>query len=116
MQKFGLYRNSSSQHSKIELQIVKEQASELGRAGKKLRLSLEQYKMNQGSDSASLQKSNTQEISNIRIISNNVWELIIQREFLGFTDNNLSWVLANYVVPQAAIDRLGMGMVSKQTC
>ncbi len=43
MQKFGLQRNSSSRYSAIELEIVKEQATVLGRAGKKLRLSLENY-------------------------------------------------------------------------
>ncbi|RBP47156.1 hypothetical protein DFR28_10928 [Arenicella xantha] len=43
MQKFGLQRNSTRLHSAIELEIVKEQASVLGRAGKKLRLSLEKY-------------------------------------------------------------------------
>ncbi|MGK0375166.1 MAG: hypothetical protein ACJA2E_001642 [Arenicella sp.] len=121
MQKFGLQRNSSSQYRAIELEVVKEQASALGRAGRKLRLSLERYQSNQGTDSTldiseNLEISNTinlpnnLEMSDIVEISNNVWELMLQREFLGFTESNLSWVLANYVVPQQALDRLGLNI------
>jgi len=107
MQKFGLQRNSSSQYRAIELEVVKEQASALGRAGRKLRLSLMCYQKNQGSDS-NLDVSNTLEISSILEITNNVWELMLQRELLGFTESNLQWVLSNYVIPQPALDRLGL--------
>ncbi|MFT6406867.1 MAG: hypothetical protein ACJAQ6_000277 [Arenicella sp.] len=106
MQKFGLQRKSSFPNSAIELELAKEQASALGRTGKKLRLSLERYQMNQGHDS-NLEISNTLQASDIREISNNLWELMLQRELLGFCDNNLSWILENYVVPQAAIDCIG---------
>jgi len=43
MQKFGLQTNRSSQHNAIELEIAREQATALGRAGRKLRVSLERY-------------------------------------------------------------------------
>lgn len=113
MQKFGLQRKSSSQYRAIELEVVKEQASALGRAGRKLRLSLECYQKNQGPDSTLdasniLEASNTSEITNILEITNNVWELMLQRELLGFTESNLQWVLSNYVIPQPALDRLGL--------
>ena len=99
MQKFGLQRNSSSQYSAIELEIVKEQATVLGRAGKKLRLSLESYQ----------QKHDDKKTDDalIKEISNCVWELIIQREFIGFIDGNLEWVRRNYVIPEEAINLLG---------
>jgi hypothetical protein len=113
MQKFGLQRNSSSQYRAIELEVVKEQASALGRAGRKLRLSLERHQENQGPDSSidvsnTLETSNTLDVTSILEITNNVWELMLQRELLGFTESNLQWVLSNYVIPQSALDRLGL--------
>ena len=102
MQKFGLQRNSSSHFSAIELEIVREQASALGRAGKKLRISLESYERLIRQQPSSLQK-----LDALKNISNNVWELLLQREFLGFTENNLKWVRENYVIPDIAIKNLG---------
>lgn len=107
MQKFGLQTSKRSAHSVLEVEIVKEQASALGRAGRKLRLSLERYQQSQGKDSHK-DISSTLEDPNLLEISNNVWELMLQREFLGFTENNLQWVLSNYVIPQLALDRLGL--------
>lgn len=103
MQKFGLQRNSSSRHSVLELEIVREQASALGRAGKKLRISLERYEaLIHQSPSANQQQTVIKEISG------NLWELMLQREFLGFTENNLRWVRQNYLIPDSAIDILGI--------
>ena len=99
MQKFGLQRNASSRYSAIELEIVKEQATVLGRAGKKLRLSLENYQHKHNDIKANE--------ALIEEISNNVWELIIQREFIGFVDGNLGWIRSNYVIPEEAIRMLG---------
>jgi len=31
----------------------------------------------------------------------------MQREFLGFTENNIKWVTDNYVIPESAINSLG---------
>ena len=102
MQKFGLQRNQSSQLSLIEKEIIKEQASSLGRAGKKLRLSLENYEKQR-------HRNQNPEVSLrlIKEISNNVWELILQREFVGFIDGNLKWIRENYVIPDDAINLLG---------
>ena len=102
MQKFGLQRTRSGKHTAIELEIAKEQASALGRAGKKLRLSLENYqrKIDQGT----IVKEDETMLSEI---SKNVWELILQREFIGFIDGNLQWIRDNYVIPEEAINMLG---------
>lgn len=102
MQKFGLQRSSSGKQTVIELEIAKEQASSLGRAGKKLRLSLEDYQSKLNSSLSCEQKNRL-----LNEISNNVWELVLQREFVGFVDGNLKWVRANYVIPSEAINRLG---------
>jgi len=104
MQKFGLQRNSSSRHSAIELEIVKEQASALGRAGRKLRLSLEKHQsILNGTQSISDMEHSILEIAN------NVWELILQREFLGFTEGNFQWVQGHYHIPEAVLNHLGLG-------
>lgn len=102
MQKFGLQRNSSSRHSAIELEIVREKASALGRAGKKLRISLENHEK-----LSKQKKCINQEQQSIKEISNNVWELMLQREFLGFIENNLKWVTEHYLIPDEAIKNLG---------
>ena len=102
MQKFGLQTNRSSQYTAIELEIAREQASALGRAGRKLRLSLENYqlKLHKGIDSSEEQKL-------LKEISENVWALILQREFLGFIKDNMMWIRQNYLIPEAAINSLG---------
>lgn len=102
MQKFGLQRNSSSTLGAIELEIAKEQASALGRAGRKLRLSLENYQGKLIHDLNTQQKNNL-----LTEIANNVWALLIQREFVGFVEGNLKWVRDNYVIPDEAIKMLG---------
>lgn len=102
MQKFGLQTNKAIKNTAIELEVVREQASALGRAGKKLRLSLEEYEAKRHTI-----RDDRQERVLIKEISENVWALMLQREFLGFIDGNLSWVCDNYVIPQAAIESLG---------
>jgi hypothetical protein len=102
MQKFGLQRNSTNQHSAIELEIAREKASALGRAGKKLRLSLESYQAR-----LNLGLSSEQKESHLKEISNNVWELFIQREFIGFVEGNMKWVRDHYVIPDEALTMLG---------
>ena len=102
MQKFGLQTNRSSQHSAIELEIAREQASALGRAGRKLRISLEYYESQRHKG-----LSGNEENSLIKEISENVWALMLQREFLGFIEDNMKWVRENYVIPDAAIKNLG---------
>ena len=102
MQKFGLQRNSSGRHSAIELEIAKEQASALGRAGRKLRLSLENYQGKLNHDLSMDQKNKF-----FNQIADNVWALVLQREFVGFIEGNLKWVRENYVIPDEAINMMG---------
>ncbi|MFT5612213.1 MAG: hypothetical protein ACI9WC_002918 [Arenicella sp.] len=102
MQKFGLQRNSSSRHSALELEIAREQASALGRTGRKLRLSLEAYQSSLDHDLSSQHKN-----KQLTEIANNVWALLLQREFIGFVEGNLVWVRSNYIIPEQAISMLG---------
>ena len=107
MQKFGLQRNSAKLDSLLEREIVKEQATALGRAGKKLRLALQDF-AKQSKYGMTLE----QEATMLQQISNCVWELAIQREFVGFVDGNLSWIRDNYQIPDAAITMLGKSSTS----
>lgn len=102
MQKFGLQRSRVAKYSAIELEIAREQASALGRAGRKLRLSLESYQIK-------LDRGLVAEKEDIylREISNNVWELVLQREFVGFIEGNMKWIKANYSIPEEALTMLG---------
>jgi hypothetical protein len=102
VQKFGLQRSKSNLANAIELELAKEQATSLGRAGRKLKTSLEKYNdlLEQSIDVKTEQ-------SLIKEIDNNVWELMLQREFVGFIEGNLQWVKANYVIPAKAIKLLG---------
>lgn len=102
MQKFGLQRSRSSQHSVIELELAREQASALGRAGRKLRISLEHY---ESLRHCALSENDEKRL--IKEISDNVWALMLQREFLGFVGENMKWVRENYLIPDAAIENLG---------
>lgn len=102
MQKFGLQTNRSSHNCTIEVEIAREQASSLGRAGKKLRISLERYEAQRHNV-----LNESDERAHINEISESVWALMLQREFLGFIENNVNWVRENYIIPDAAIENLG---------
>ena len=102
MQKFGLRSHRPSSNTGLELEIVKEQASALGRAGRKLRLSLERY---QAFVDTETNKASGEKL--IEDISEKVWALILQREFLGFIEGNLEWVVANYHIPKQALQKMG---------
>lgn len=67
MQKFGLKTTNAGRHTALELELTKEQASSLGRTGKKLRLSLENYQSKQH-EGLSLEQNNKL----LEQISNNV--------------------------------------------
>jgi len=102
MQSFGLRSHRASNNTSLELAIVKEQASALGRVGRTLRLSLERY---QAFVDTETNKASGKKL--IQDISENVWALILQREFLGFIEENLEWVVANYHIPKQALQKLG---------
>ncbi len=102
MQKFGLQRYATKLPNVIELEIAKEQATSLGRAGRKLRLSLESY-----NDLLQTDLSGDVKTALLKEISSNVWALMVQREFVGFVDGDLEWVQSNYAIPAEAIKMLG---------
>jgi DNA topoisomerase VI subunit B len=83
MQKFGLDTLKAEKLSIIELEILQEKATSLGRAGRKLRTSLEALENSNA-------ENNKEQLLNDVIDS--VWELMLQREFSGFHHKNLEWI------------------------
>jgi hypothetical protein len=103
MQKFGLDSLSSKRYSALEFEIVKEQASALGIAGRNLQFSLDKYYKETKS---TIDKEFEKQL--INDISSHLRSLLLQREFVGFVHGNMDWVKKNYNVPTRAIQILGV--------
>lgn len=101
MQKFGLDSQRTQKFNVLEVEILREQATALGRAGKRLRVSIEHF-------SATQFTTATDERRMIDEIAANVWELSLQREFVGMVQGNLEWIAKHYTVPQEALKKLGL--------
>lgn len=124
MQKFGLNTQRATKLNAVELEITREKATALGRAGRKLRLCLEDYQqqlemyqhqLEAHQSQPEARETNHQKATSaftnedvlIKNIADSAWALILQREFLGFTEGNLKWITENYRIPHAALNRLG---------
>ena len=101
MQKFGLDSFSGKRHSALEFEIVKEQASALGIAGRKLNEALERYYRSEKEQS----EEDLEDLLND--VVDKVWGLLLQREFLGFLHDNVDWISKKYNIPEAVFKRLG---------
>ena len=97
MQKFGLDNLQSHKHSELELEIIDMQSSALGLAGKKLQLSIQEYTQ---AKEKLFPKDNKAIL--LQIISENAYELMLQREFIGFVDGNMQWIQKHYAIPHEA--------------
>ncbi|TQV68188.1 hypothetical protein FKG94_24190 [Exilibacterium tricleocarpae] len=109
MQKFGLDSLRTEKLSALELEIVEEQAGALGRAGKKLRMSLERYESAQKNGATEAEQADL-----INQISSCAWELLLQREFVGFVQGNMTWITKHYKIPREAIRNLGKTIKPEQ--
>ena len=86
----------------LEEEIAKERASALGRAGKKLEVSLERYRLLRAS------RATAGELDELLDeIAENLWCLVVQRELVGFIHENLRFVRERFDIPAAAIARMG---------
>lgn len=102
MQKFGLDSLQSQKHSALELEIIKEQATALGMAGRKLRLVIQAFET---AKAHSFPEDNMDLL--IHEISESVYGLILQREFIGFIEGNMEWVRKYYRIPDEAVAIFG---------
>ncbi len=95
---------SGSRFEGIEQALRKEQAGALGVAGKQLQEALDAY-------DAHLKSGASPEGSQVRLlldrIAEKVYALFLQREFIGFSRNNLEWLLATYDLPAGVMGKIG---------
>lgn len=103
MQKFGLDSLKNEKLSALELEIAKEKSTALGIAGKRLRDSIVEY--THAISNAAV--SSDERVGLLASVSANVQALIVQRELIGFTHDNMKWINQTYDVPEEALAKLG---------
>ena len=86
----------------LELEVAREQAASLGRAGKRLQLSIDAF--NRAIEREDIPCDDAAHSS---AIAARAWELMVQRELVGFTQDNLQWVIDRFEIPDAALRKLG---------
>ena len=86
----------------LELEIAREQAESLGRAGQRLQKSIDEFDR-----ALQLRGDARDDEGHLREIASRAWELMVQRELVGFTHDNLQWVIDRFDIPEAALSKLG---------
>lgn len=85
---------SSREYSPRELEIMKERASALGRAGDQLEHALTRYELAcRGTD-------HEQQNNLCRVAAGKLWALVVQRELLGFVHDNERWLQESFAIPE----------------
>ncbi|MCL1073548.1 hypothetical protein [Shewanella dokdonensis] len=101
MFKASLANLRGSKQTVLEREIAKEQSTALGKAGRRLKATLDAYQ----TDSACQFRRHT-EAWHIQQLTDAVYALMVTREFLGFVDCNLEWICQQYPLPQAVLENL----------
>lgn len=93
---------SLEEHARVELELVEERASALGRAGERLDDAVEHWRrlVDRGWVSEREHEAALEELTAA------AYALIVQRECTGFRFDNLAWIRRNYDIPEAVLDRL----------
>lgn len=86
-------------HQGLEWEFMKEQSGALGRAGDSLKKAIKHYR--------ALPPSHPEREKALAAVSEALWQLQMQREFVGFVDSNLQTILAEFDVPKEALTKLG---------
>ena len=86
----------------IEFEIAQEQAESLGLAGKKLQESIDRFN---AIDAAGSESAGGAEA--LQEVASRAWALMVQRELIGFTHDNLRWLRDRFDLPAAALRLLG---------
>ncbi|MBC7881416.1 MAG: hypothetical protein H7Y37_08780 [Anaerolineae bacterium] len=96
--------NTNPRYEGIEYEIRKEQTNTLGIAGKQLQSALEEYEafISMGNAEDSLRAEQL-----LDGISQKVYALLLQREFIGFHYNNLEWIQTSFSLPPGVMKRIG---------
>ena len=108
LQKFGLDSLKSEKLSALELEIAKEKSTALGIAGKRIRDSIVEYTHLEYTHSIlNAAVSSDERARLLASVSANVQALIVQRELVGFTHDNMKWIAQTYDVPEEVLAKLG---------
>jgi hypothetical protein len=94
-------------HKALEYELLKEQAGALGLAGRKLEAALQRYNtfIPKGGSA-----DNAQVEALLDDIAAKVWELVVQRELIGFRHDTVEWITALFDIPDVVIRRLGLNL------
>ncbi|MBY5991213.1 DUF6665 family protein [Ferrimonas balearica] len=85
----------------IERELMREQSSALGRSGKALREAIVEYR--------ALARNHPRRDAALARVTERLWQLQMQREFVGFVDHNLDAIVREFDVPAEALTHLGEG-------
>jgi hypothetical protein len=103
MESFGLEFRRTQEVSAIEQEIAGARACALGITGRRLEAALTDYRRHRQAGTA------TKKLEQLSAkISNNLQELLIQRESIGLPFGNVAWVLRTYDIPQEILSKLGL--------
>lgn len=80
----------------LRYELLEEQASSLGRAGRKVEAALAALNAHEGEGRETLLKA----------AADAVWSFLVQREIMGFRDR--AAVVAQYAIPREVLNRLGV--------
>lgn len=90
-------------HKLVEYEVAKEQCSALGRAGRALRQLLTAYEHDrQQGFSAQTETHHLEQLTDAAL------SLMMSREYLGFQHANLDWIMQEFNLPAAVIERLAL--------
>ena len=104
MQKFGLDSLKTQKLSALELKLAKEKSTALGLAGKQLRNSLAKYRNSISQDGVSSDERGRL----LAALAADIQALIVQRDLVGLTHDNMQWVVQTFEVPKEALAKLGV--------
>ncbi|QSX34758.1 hypothetical protein JYB87_05850 [Shewanella avicenniae] len=88
-------------HKLIEYEVAKEQCSALGRAGRTLQKLLAQFNDDRQQGFVRLM-----EAQHITQLTEAAMALMMTREYLGFQYENLEWIVQEFNLPNAVVERL----------
>jgi hypothetical protein len=104
LQKFCLDSLKTQKLSALELEFAKEKLTALAIAGKQLQISIAKYRQSISRDGATSEERGRL----LATLAANIQTLIVQRELIGLTHDNIQWVVQAYDVPREALAKLGV--------
>ncbi len=94
--------NTSGRMAGVERALAEERADALGRAGTRLEDALDTWYLLQEVGYA----TDEQVAAALFEVRDAAWSLLVQRECIGFRQDNLGWIRRHYAIPPAALARI----------